>query len=144
MEILLNDRQARLRLGTAEVFAGRVPSITEGRHLLLPDLNEDARSDLLFADQGMDTNPFPGYQNTLMLSAPGGKLVHGTANLPQQWDQTHSAAAADSNADVDMDLYVGNLGGGGRPLVLPKGDGSPRSHEVVLHARHLDVDVDLA
>ena len=53
-----------------------------------------------------DTDPFPGYQNTLILSAPGGKLVDATGNLPQVYDYTHSAAAADVDGDGATDLYV--------------------------------------
>jgi hypothetical protein len=89
--------------------------VVEGRELVLADFNGDGRLDMFFADQGMDTDPFPGYQNTLVLSVPGGKMVDATGNLPQQSDQTHSATAADIDGDDDIDLYVGNLGGGGVP-----------------------------
>jgi len=50
-------------------------------------------------------------QNTLVLTAPNGKLVDGTGNLPQQDDFTHSACAADIDGDEDIDLYVGNTWG---------------------------------
>ena len=45
-----------------------------------------------------------------MLSAPGGKLVDATANLPQQYDFTHSASEGDIDNDGDLDLYIGNFG----------------------------------
>ena len=83
------------------------------REIVIADLNGDARPDIFVADHGMDTDPFPGYQNTLVLSAPGGKLVDATAKLPQRDDYTHSATAADIDADGDVDLYVGNMGGEG-------------------------------
>jgi hypothetical protein len=60
----------------------------------------------------MDADPFPGYQNTLVLSAPGGKLVDATASLPQQNDFTHQASAGDIDGDGDNDLYLANIGGG--------------------------------
>lgn len=115
LDVLLNDGNGKMVLGTTEVFSGTIPSVVEGRELVLADFNGDDRPDMFFADNGMDTDPFPGYQNTLVLSVPGGKMVDATSHLPQQSDQTHSATAADIDGDDDIDLYVGNLGGGGVP-----------------------------
>ena len=78
---------------------------------MIADFNGDHRPDLFIADHGDDHSPFPGYQNTLILSAPGGKLVDATANLPQAYDFTHSVATADVNGDGTTDLYVGNIYG---------------------------------
>jgi hypothetical protein len=111
LDILLNDGHGNLTLGTSEVFAGTVPSVVEGRELVLADFNGDGRMDLFIADQGKDLPPHPGRQNTLVLSAPGGKMVDATGNLPQQHAMTHSAAAADIDGDSDVDLYVGNIWG---------------------------------
>jgi hypothetical protein len=61
------------------------------------------------ADHGYDDHPFPGYQNTLVLSTPDGRWVDATGNLPQQDDFTHSATAADIDGDADTDLYYGNF-----------------------------------
>jgi hypothetical protein len=113
LDVLLNDGNGNLVLGTSQVFSGTVPSVVHGTAPVLADFNGDGRLDMFFADTGMDTDPFPGHQNTLVLSAPGGKMVDATENLPQQSDQTHSAAAADVDGDEDVDLYVGNLGGEG-------------------------------
>jgi hypothetical protein len=111
LDVLLNDGGGNLVLGTSEVFSGTVPSVMDARELVLADFNGDGRLDMFFADQGMDAPPNPGYQNTLVLSVPGGKMVDATGNLPQQSDMTHSAAAADIDGDEDIDLYVGNVWG---------------------------------
>jgi hypothetical protein len=111
IDVLLNDGYGNLILGTTEIFSGTVPSVMDPRELVLADFNGDGRPDIFFADQGMDAPPSPGYQNTLVLSAPGGKLVDATDNLPQQSDFSHSAAAADIDGDGDVDLYVGNTWG---------------------------------
>ncbi|MFZ5821343.1 MAG: FG-GAP repeat domain-containing protein [Chloroflexota bacterium] len=108
-DILLNDGNRKLILGTSNIFSGAVPLVTFPRELVLADFNGDGRPDVFFADSGADVPPQPGYQNTLVLSAPGGKMVDATANLPQQSSYSHSAAAADIDADGDIDLYVGNI-----------------------------------
>jgi hypothetical protein len=109
LDVLINDGQGSLVLGTSEVFSGTVPLVVEPRQIVLADFNGDGRPDIFLPDQGMDDFPQPGYQNTLVLSAPGGKMVDATDNLPQESNCTHSAAAADIDADGDIDLYVGNL-----------------------------------
>ncbi len=106
--ILLNDGQGNLIEGASQVFLGAVPAVVGARELVLADFNGDGRVDIFVADHGMDAYPEPSNQNTLVLSASGGKLVDATGNLPQQIDYTHSAAAADIDGDGDIDLYVGN------------------------------------
>jgi hypothetical protein len=74
---------------------------------------------------GNDAPPFPGGQNQLILSAPGGHLVDATANLPQASDLSGSACTADVNHDGHADIYVSNLfSGDGSPPRLLLGDGT--------------------
>jgi hypothetical protein len=124
ISILLNDQQGGLVDATQTVFEGPVPKVQHPRMILFCDFNGDGRTDAFIADHGMDADPFPGYQNTLVLSSPGGKLVDATANLPQQYDYTHSAAAADIDGDDDVDLYIGNLGNSGFPPQIWLNDGT--------------------
>ena len=44
---------------------------------------------------GWDADPFPGEQNRLYLSRPGGGWRDATSELPQLSDFTHSAATGD-------------------------------------------------
>ena len=115
IDILLNDEKGSFKVGTSDVFLGDIPKVVEPREVVLADFNGDDRIDIFFADHGMDADPWPGHQNTLVLSAPGGKMVDATGNLPQQSDQTHSVTVADIDGDGDNDLFIGNLGGGGVP-----------------------------
>jgi len=124
ISILLNDQQGGLVDGTQTVFEGSIPEVQHPSKILLRDFNGDGRTDVFIADHGMDAEPFPGYQNTLVLSAPGGKLVNATANLPQQNDTPNSAAAADIDGDDDVDLYIGNLGGNDIPPQIWLNDGT--------------------
>ena len=109
--ILLGDGKGGFTDGTSSIFEGDVPSTQYPRQIVIADFNGDRRPDVFIADTGDDHAPWPGYQNTLILSAPGGKLVDATANLPQVDDYTHSAAAADLNGDGATDLYIGNIYG---------------------------------
>lgn len=78
------------------------------RKLLLNDLNGDRRADLFVASHGWDTNPFPGEQNRLYLSQPGGGWKDETGSLPQLSDFSHSAAAGDLSGRGITDIIAGN------------------------------------
>jgi hypothetical protein len=78
--------------------------------VLVADFNRDGRPDVFIGDAGSDLPTDPGYQDTLILSAPGGKLVDATANLPQQAMYTATASVADVNGDGAPDLFVGGEG----------------------------------
>ena len=78
---------------------------------MVADFNGDGRPDVFIADTGDDRDPYAGFQNTLMLSAPAGKLVDATATLPQASDYSHSACTGDINGDGHPDIYVGNIYG---------------------------------
>ncbi len=123
--VLLNDGQGRFVDATSAIFVGEVPATQGAREPVVADFNGDRRPDVFIPDTGASRDPFPGYQNTLILSAPGGKLVDATANLPQASDFTFSAAAGDVNGDGRTDLYVGNIYGSSRvPPRILLGDGS--------------------
>ena len=107
--IFINNGKGGLEEETANIFEGSIPTLSHITDVVLADFNGDGRSDIFIADHGYDAEPFPGYQNTLILSAPNGKLIDATANLPIQDDFTHSACAADIDNDGDIDLYSGNV-----------------------------------
>lgn len=111
LEILLNEGDGSLAIGTSRVISGTIPSVVGPRELVLADFNGDNRLDIFVADEGMDAAPMPGAQNTLVLSAAGGKMVDASNNLAQVTDITHAAAAADIDGDGDVDLYIGNTWG---------------------------------
>ena len=85
------------------------------REVVQADFNEDGQPDLFIADHGYDASPFPGAQNRLLLSQAGGGYTDGSARLPQVADFSHSTTAADINGDGHLDLFVGNMSGGGSP-----------------------------
>jgi hypothetical protein len=123
--VLLGDGTGRFTDGTTGVFSGTPAHDQFARQLVVAELNGDGRPDVFIADTGDDHDPWPGYQNTLILSAPGGRLVDATANLPQVSDYSHSAAAADVNGDGATDIYVGNIYGANRvPPRILLNDGS--------------------
>ncbi|MGD8457135.1 MAG: VCBS repeat-containing protein [Anaerolineales bacterium] len=125
IEILLNDGNGSLVKATNDIFVGTVPSTQHPRHTILADFNGDGITDIFIADHGQDVAPWPGYHNILVLSAPDGKLVDYSANIPQQPDYSHSAAYADIDDDGDFDLYIGNTGGeAGIPPEVWLNDGS--------------------
>jgi len=109
ISILLNDPEQGLRDATLELFEGPVTKAINPKAVLLEDFNGDGRLDAFIADHGMDKEPMPGAQNTLVLSTPEGKLRDATDQLPQQSDYTHSASAGDIDGDGDIDIFLGNM-----------------------------------
>lgn len=87
--------------------SGDKPSSEWVRELIVADFNADGISDLFMADHGWDAQPFPGFQNQLMLGTGSG-FTDATNLLPALDDFTHNAAAGDINGDGRIDILVAN------------------------------------
>jgi len=85
--------------------------MVDPRKVVFGDLNGDGRLDMFIACHGWDTDPYPGEQNRLYLSEPGGGWRDATSTLPQLSDYTHSAAAGDLSGRGVLDIIAGNYFG---------------------------------
>jgi hypothetical protein len=67
---------------TNQVLSSGVPKIYWSPRVGIVDLNRDGYSDVYIHDGGADTNPFPGGQNSVLLSNQGTSLVSSLYGIP--------------------------------------------------------------
>ena len=97
-----------IKNNTSEVFRTERNTI-HPRNLYVADFDGNGTEDLIIADTGFDSDPFPGAQNTLFLQNTDGTLVDASNQLPQVSDFTHDIAIGDIDGDGDIDIYAANL-----------------------------------
>ena len=115
--VLLGDGDGGFRLAPAELFPVDTLNTVSPRKAPFGDLNGDGRPDMFIAGHGWDTEPWPGEQNRLYLSRPGGGWRDATDELPELTDYSHSAAIGDIRGLGTPDIIVGNIGDD--DLILP-------------------------
>jgi len=152
MLIMLNNRNGSLTDETATFIDGAVPTFNLTRDIYLKDFNGDGQLDIFFSNQGKELTTVPSTnwpceQNTLLLSQPDGRLKDATANLPVVADFSHGSSVADFDGDMDLDIWVNNLGCTGNPpgrLLLNDGNGvftsiaDSNNRGVILPAGNID------
>ncbi len=122
--VFVNNGHGGFTDQTDALFSGQPPLTISQSRVLVADFNRDSRPDVFIADFGSDLPGDTGHQDALILSAPGGKLVDATANLPQQNMYTATASVADVNGDGAPDIFVGGwLFIGGNEILLNDGSG---------------------
>ena len=119
--VFLGDGDGGFRRAPAELFP--VDTLNTVNPSCCPqfgDLNGDGLPDMFLPMGGWDADPFPGEQNRLYLSRPGGGWRDATGELPQLSDFSHSAAIGDIRGLGTPDILVGNIWGENRilPYVL--------------------------
>ena len=109
--VFLGDGDGGFRRAPAELFPVDTLNTVLPRKVPFGDLNGDGLPDMFIAGTGWDAEPFPGEQNRLYLSRPGGGWRDATSELPQLSDYSHSAAIGDIRGLGIPDILVGNYGG---------------------------------
>ena len=122
--VLLGDGDGGFTLAPSKLYPVDTLNTVHPRNVRFGDLNGDGRLDMFVAAHGWDAEPFPGEQNRLYLSLPGGGWRDATDELPQVSDFTHSAAIGDVRGRGILDVIVGTSYGGLPYALLNNGDGS--------------------
>ncbi len=79
------------------------------RKAVVADFNGDGKDDVIIADHGRDTAPFPGASPILLLSTPRG--LEPAPGLDTIVGFLHSVAVGDVDRDGDMDAFFTNSSG---------------------------------
>lgn len=93
---------------TQNLIAGVAPSLVNARNVLVTDLNGDGFSDILIANQGLDSSPFPGTHDTLLLSNGQGKWVDASNTLPTSLAFAHDVSSGVVASGV-KGVFVNNI-----------------------------------
>ena len=106
---------------------GQNISRSHEREAVIADFNGDGIDDFFIAAHGLDTQPFPGEQNILVLSSPNGPIEVSDTNVPLLNDMSHGADGGDIDGDGDVDIVIATHRGSEKiePYVLlNNGEGS--------------------
>ena len=120
--VFLGDGDGGFRRAPAELFPVDTLNTVGPRKAPFGDLNGDGLPDMFIAGHGWDAEPFPGEQNRLYLSRPGGGWRDATSELPRLSDFSHSAAIGDIRGLGIPDILVGNIGQALPYVLLNRGD----------------------
>lgn len=108
---------------SSEMFAnGTNPITSYVARLEVNDFNGDGVTDILAIDSGMDTHPFPGGKNLLLVSS-NGKLENKSSWLSPELLYTHDVSTGDLNNDGKIDIVNNVLGIEGNQILLNNGVG---------------------
>jgi hypothetical protein len=107
MAILINQGNGTFASGNATLTGG-APTSVYNRVMAVADFNGDGKLDVYIGNHGIDTSPFPGETNGLLLSSAG-SLVNRSTALPQDVGFTHSLGVGAINGDGIPHIFVGNL-----------------------------------
>ena len=135
--VYLGDGDGGFTRAPSERFPTDTLNTVHPRNVRFGDLNGDGRLDMFVAAHGWDVDPFPGEQNRLYLSRPGGGWRDASSGLPQLSDFSHSAAIGEIRGGGVIDIVVGN--GYGSILsyaLLNDGDGSFLFDRTILPVGH--------
>jgi len=99
-------RNARGKFSLYKPMMRVMPYSNHAREAIIADFNGDKRNDLFIADHGYDGQPFPGDQNTLVLSRGKRGFFNAAKRLPKITDMSHGVGAGDVDGDKDIDLFL--------------------------------------
>lgn len=97
--MILGARGEEITDLTQELFPKGVPTVRHSPYIFFPDLNADGRADILFADAGMDEEPYTGSKPGIALQNVDGTFTDVSSQIPEEFWETRSYAIAAGDLD---------------------------------------------
>jgi hypothetical protein len=95
---------------TGTMFPEGIPTVKNAMCILFPDLNGDGRMDMIFADAGIDYEPWTGSRMVIAIQEEDGSFDDVSDLIPEEfWEaRNYASAVGDINKDGRTEIILSN------------------------------------
>jgi hypothetical protein len=120
MQPIVIESSARIRIATSEFFPAGIPVNNCTPMIQFADIDGDGRTDIVFADAGLDAPPFTGNRIGIALNNGDGTYRDVTSLIPasQRTTRSYAVVAGDVDGDGRVEIILPDAGQGANTALL--------------------------